>query len=165
MAITRLNNNSITSVTALPSGIDVGKIGQVVHYKITDTSTITSGSYVDATGFTTLNITPSSTSSKIYINASINVSFDNHSTGQFYLRLRLLRGATEIEEYVPTSNYGTAIGINTAFNTLDSPNTTSQVTYKFQVLRAGSGGTSAKLNSGYAATPFASYVTLMEVLA
>ena len=49
MAITRLNNNSITSVTALPSGIDTGKI--VKHSRITYTSNVTTtvgGSWTDS---------------------------------------------------------------------------------------------------------------------
>ena len=31
MAITRLNNNSLTSITALPTAISTGKIGQVLQ--------------------------------------------------------------------------------------------------------------------------------------
>jgi Lhr-like helicase len=31
MALIKLNNNSISAVSALPSGIDTGKVGQVVQ--------------------------------------------------------------------------------------------------------------------------------------
>jgi hypothetical protein len=65
MAITRLNNNSITSVTALPSGIDVGKVGQITQGTLGSRVTSTSTS-ASATGLIT-SITPSSTNSKIYL--------------------------------------------------------------------------------------------------
>jgi hypothetical protein len=31
MALIKLNNNSISAVSALPAAIDTGKVGQVVH--------------------------------------------------------------------------------------------------------------------------------------
>jgi hypothetical protein len=35
MALIKLNNNSISAVSALPSGIDTGKVGQVVQSVLT----------------------------------------------------------------------------------------------------------------------------------
>jgi len=47
MAITRLNNNSITSVTALPSGIDVGKVLKITTGVYEGTSTTSSTTFQD----------------------------------------------------------------------------------------------------------------------
>ena len=65
MAITRLNNNSITSVTALPSAIPTGKVLQVVQTIDKDQGSFTLATDTLST-WMTVNITPSSTSSKIF---------------------------------------------------------------------------------------------------
>jgi len=68
MALIKLNNNSISAVSALPSGIaSTGKIGQVVssHVSASSMFNTNSTSYVDVTS-ATVSITPSATSSKIY---------------------------------------------------------------------------------------------------
>jgi len=61
--ITRLNNNSISSVTALPSGVG-GKVLQVVegvNYSVISTTSTSLQSIVS------VNITPSSSSNKIFL--------------------------------------------------------------------------------------------------
>tara|TARA_R100000234_G_C4933270_1_gene149472 strand:- start:11 stop:268 length:258 start_codon:yes stop_codon:yes gene_type:complete len=65
MAITRLNNNSLTSITALPSAVAVGKILQVVSNTVTTNNTTSGTSYTD-TGLSA-TITPTSSSSKILV--------------------------------------------------------------------------------------------------
>jgi len=71
MAITRLNNNSVTSVSALPnlaslpSGITTGKVLKVSAKEYADTSNTSSSSFVDAFNFT--NITPEAQNSKYLI--------------------------------------------------------------------------------------------------
>ena len=65
MSITRLNNNSITSVTALPSGVDTGKVLQVQSRSFNDNSSTSSTSPVASVFEHT--ITPTSTTSGIYI--------------------------------------------------------------------------------------------------
>ena len=72
MALTRLSNQSLTSVTALPTAISTGKIGQVVTHSLNTVQTIsTTGSY-QASGLT-LNITPSASSSTIFLLATIQI--------------------------------------------------------------------------------------------
>jgi hypothetical protein len=61
---TSINNASLDSVTALPGGIDVGKIGQVINQTSTVDLSTTSTSY---SSIFSASITPSSTSSKILI--------------------------------------------------------------------------------------------------
>ena len=65
MAITRLNNNSITSITALPSAITTGKVLKVSAKEYADSSNTSSSSFVDAFDFT--NITPEAQNSKYLI--------------------------------------------------------------------------------------------------
>jgi hypothetical protein len=61
MAIITLNNNSLSSVTALPAAIATGKVLQVVTTTKTDVTSTTSASFVDITGMS-VSITPSSAS-------------------------------------------------------------------------------------------------------
>ena len=74
MAIITLNNNSLSSVTSLPAGVG-GKVLQVVNSTIdyAQTSTSTSDADILSSSGTTWEtaITPSATSSKILIQASI----------------------------------------------------------------------------------------------
>ena len=76
--ITRLNNNSITSVTALPSGVG-GKVLQVQQGHKSSTTAIgafSAGTFADS-GLS-VNITPTSASNKILIQGTIDaVSGDN----------------------------------------------------------------------------------------
>jgi hypothetical protein len=116
---------------------------QVVSTAKTDTFTTTSSTFADITGFS-VNITPSSTSSKILVLASFNTS-NNASTVS---HLRLMRGATAISigdaagSRARISSAGYANG-NTempqSINFLDSPATTSSTTYKIQMLSSIAG--------------------------
>ena len=96
-----------------------------------------------------VNITPTSASSKILIFVNVNFGGVNNS----YVSTRVLRGSTFINQPTETgtgeeTHFGTTITNEyTTFNCsgqfLDSPSTTSQVTYKVQgsPKRAGSGNT------------------------
>ena len=128
MAIIRLNNQSISSVTALPSGVG-GKIGQVVATSnAMSTTYITSTSSVAISGLS-VTITPTSTSSKIYVHATFSYTQDGHSAGTLAFS-QIYRGGTQIKGIVAggdTTNgdYGHAV----VLSAYDSPNTTSAVTY------------------------------------
>ena len=162
MSITKLNNRSLTAVTALPSGVG-GKVLQVVSTTKTDSfvsSTITENTGVDITGLS-VNITPSSTSSKILIIYNANGSF-SYSTRQGSCGIRLLRNSTFIS--APTSS-GTRPTItagnnfqgaaddncetNVAGSFLDSPSTTSSTTYKLQAYNMASTGRAVAINRTY----------------
>ena len=121
------------------TGMAGGKVLQVVSTTITSNVSFGSSAkdaYVD---IKSLAITPSATSSKILI----IWSFLSHIGGGNYpgIRTQWLRDSTVI--YGPTrleSYYGVANGSNSGYgrrgylsgNYLDSPNTTSAVTYKIQ---------------------------------
>jgi hypothetical protein len=67
---TSINNASLNSVTALPSGVG-GKVLQVVSNTKSSVFSTNAGSFVD-TGFD-VSITPSSTSNKIWVQYTIPV--------------------------------------------------------------------------------------------
>lgn len=131
MTISKIKNESIdrSDIT--------GSILQTKSFTLTSTTTTTSDGFVD-TGLQ-LAITPSSASSKILITGFINVG-----ASYFKTYVRLLRDSTVLSVGDAASNrpqvYGAShpggsdwdeYGVTSiALNLLDSPNTTSSVTYK-----------------------------------
>ena len=178
MGLTRLSNQSLTSVTALPTAISTGKIGQVVSTAKTDVFKTTSTSFTDITGLSVI-ITPSATSCKIYIMCNFQGRSDS---GSGYPVYRMLRDSTvinagsgsigsRVEGFVTMNIYNadsaTGMSIATAF--LDSPSTTSATTYKIQMKSTGGndmgvGSVGTDSNSTHNARS-ASVITVMEVLA
>ena len=154
-----------------------GKIGQVVQTVKTDIFTSTTASYTDVTGFS-VAITPTATSSKVLVMAQYNMGVDSG----YKLYSTLLRGSTEIYrgDQVGSnrkrSSYSGKANANDDTNTvshifLDSPNTTSETTYKIQAFPE-SGATLSfnctKHSSGndvVANSVDAASITVMEVLA
>ena len=161
MALIRLNNQSISSVTALPSGIDVGKIGQVVFATSSTTQYSTSTSYVD-TGLNA-SITPSSTSSKILVLISINgFIIGSNATS---MDIDIARGGTVVLEY-QRALYKASSATETQlfFQCLDSPNTTSSINYRTR-MRRGSGTETVSTDYSDVNGDSISTITLMEILA
>jgi len=134
---TSINNASLNSVTALPSGVDVGKVGQVVSAVNTTAYQTTSSSYTDITGLT-LNITPSATSSKILIMLQMTTQVFNGGSNNTNGDIKLLRDSTDIQTL--DHYHRLAIGNGEPDNStvsgshifLDSPSSTSQITFKYQ---------------------------------
>jgi len=148
-----------------------GKVLQVLSTTKTDTFSTSSTSFVDVTGLS-VSITPSSASNKILIIASIYGGNDTQ-----YSFARLMRDATPIcigdangdNTRGSFTNFYTGDGSNFKGGTqnyLDSPSTTSSITYKIQML-AGSG--TVYLNYGGAISTVssrarvASTITVMEI--
>jgi len=141
------------SGTFTPNGF--GKIGQVVQSVYSTQVTLTT-SYAD-TGLSA-SITPSSTSSKILITVNQHVFFNSNG-----LSLRILRDSTAI--LTPPVNYTLHDGSanNNRFyyplQYLDSPSSTSSITYKTQGILHSSGTMYVQGDNNH------SIITLMEVLA
>jgi len=164
------------------TGFGGGKIGQVVQTTKLDRDTTTSTSFVAISGVT-VNITPTATDSKILVQFSGTFGVVTNYTGVVRL-VQLISGGSAVYPYLgatglTTPNRGTVIfgGSNfdsrdypvLAFEYLDSPATTSQVTYSLEWYME-SGGTGYLNRSGqdisasyHAAVP--SSITVMEVLA
>ena len=159
--------------TILTTNSSVGKVLQVVQTIKKDqfsTSQAVGSGYTDLTGLS-VTITPSSTSSKIMVEAHIYNS--NNNAVNFF---RILRGSTFIEQPSGTSSDGAnwnAHGFSyfdhqfqdtTVINILDSPSTTSATTYKVQCACTSSALT---INKFYNTSNYYGITTLtaMEVAA
>ena len=134
MAIITLGANAIT---ALPAGIG-GKVLQVVNYQEATQRSTNTTSYTDIPNFS-LNITPSSASSKILI----LVSSSTGNTGSSETKFTIAKNGTTLSagdgfaySYTPAGASYTHFGISY----LDSPNTTSSTNYKLQFKVGGSLG-------------------------
>jgi len=138
-----------------------GKVLQVIATNMTVTSrTTTSGSFVDLSGFTA-DITPAATGSKILCMVQIN-----HGTSyQHHRAYKLFRDSTEISN---TSSYYGGSDLAPQLDTativiVDSPATTSAVTYKIQWVAYASGTRYLNKNSAASYTALPSTMTLIEL--
>ncbi len=176
------NLSTINMASGVSPGTGMGKILQVVSTTKTDTFSTTAGGDAPATitGLTA-TITPSSTSSKILVipNANIGSSSDNH------IALTLFRGTTAIGIGDTASNRPRAsfTGSNhtvggsytwnmqtASFNFLDTPSSTSSLSYSVKV--GGNGSTTIYVNRSGRDRDittedgrYASTITLMEISA
>jgi len=161
MAIIKPNNNTLSSITALPTGLG-GKVLQVVYAKKEATASTTSTSFVE---FLTANITPSSSSNKILVisGGRIRKSSTGSQTG---VGVQITRDTTQIA--LP-SQFGlytnSTVYLDGSFNNsvLDTPSTTSQITYKinFRTTSDGSGNSGGEVSIGTDNSTVG--LTLMEI--
>ena len=160
-----LRTNKIYPRDGLPAGASGGGIIQTVTANDTTSTTLNSTTYAD-TGLSA-SITPTSSSNKILIYLTIPAQAYRAAL-EPGAGLRLLRGGTQIIEYpyaytmeaAPSAN--SRVFFTYVFNSqyLDSPATTSSVTYKVQ------GKVYTTANSSqliYNQNNSASTMTLMEV--
>ena len=160
MAIIKPNNNTISAITALPASIATGKVLQIINAHTGTQVTSNSATYAD-TGLTAA-ITPSATSSKILV--LVQQSFAKYSADTKG-NIRVYRDTTEIGGAVPARELGdtnssamNAIGIGFSCSILDTPSSTSSLTYKTQFNNNdGTGTCTVQYSSG------SSYITLMEI--
>ena len=132
-----------------------GTVLQTVSSKVTQGYiSSTSGTFADVNLSAT--ITPRSASSTILVSATCSVYNNTASTGT---GLRLLRDSTVLQTQIDMafSSAGASLS-NPTLTELDSPATTSAVTYKLQMSRSSGSGTSyIYVNSN------PSTITLMEI--
>jgi hypothetical protein len=147
---------------------DQGKVLQVVQTVKTDTFTTTSSTLTPVTGLS-VNITPSSTSSKILLLYTIAVGNSSTSGG---VKMQAYRDSTEV--YISTggstnlSNYlrepGTAGNIwNFSGVYLDSPSTTSSITYSLSIAIEVNGTAVVNRRGGDTSYGSPSNITVMEI--
>ena len=169
-----LKVNSIIPVAGVPTG-GGGGIIQIKQTVKLDSFSTTSTTAVDITGLS-VEITPTSTSSKILVMVSIAIGSDDANFTYGILK----RGSTQIGEADGASNrirptlmaYDANEGIvhMETFTFLDSPSTTSATTYKMQLQCASTGtGTVGKSFRDTDTVQFdprcSSTLTVMEVSA
>ena len=169
--------------TLLTSNTLTGKILQVKNTIKTDTASTTGSTFVDISGLT-ISITPSSSSNKILFRGYVSMGTQLNGTAT----LKIFRDSTEIGKstadgttannstgYIKILNAGSATTsgrsqvFQVQFEVLDSPSTTSAITYKCQFAETHIN------NTVYVNRPFAgtgtdhhgsiSSITAMEVAA
>ena len=143
--MSELRTNRIVPRDGLPSGSSGGII-QVKSTTKTDTFVTTSTSFVDITGLS-VSITPTRADSKILVTYHTNASMEDDG---YRGGLRLMRDSTAIfvgdanGSRIQLSNHlveatGTQQQFSYSGQTLDSPSSTSAVTYKLQAISLDSG--------------------------
>ena len=160
MAIIKPNNNTLSSITALPAAISTGKIGQVLSTKKTDVFTTSSSSYTDVTGLS-VAITPSATSSKILC---ICTGIYGKNTSDNFNH-QVVRDSTSLIENKIDDGIGTNNTDVFSIQVLDSPSSTSELTYKLQIRNDGSNPVVINRNGNGTTDRGDSTITVMEVLA
>ena len=156
MALTKLNNQSLSAVTS--AGLPSGTVLQVKAATIDGADANTSStSFVAST--LTLSITPSSTSSKILILISTHMYCDDGKSGV----ATIYRGSTNLANHAPEyglvrvyNQYGVWQSVNMSY--LDSPSTTNSTTYTaYWKNLQGSGSVYMNQDNNQ------SHITLMEI--
>jgi len=133
-----------SKLSALPtSAMPAGSVIQVVNAEFDGVYTVTSSVWIDT--MINLSITPSATSSKIAIHSTFN--FVMYGAARLRGGFQLLRDSTVIQGGSDETTHLRDLGgtsyealIPASMHYIDSPNTTSEVTYKIQIkLRGGTG--------------------------
>lgn len=162
---TTSNLTSTTFTGALPYGnMPTGSTLQVIQNSTSTTVSSTSLSYVDTNLSAT--ITPKYSTSKILIMISQQCSWSHSSANG--LGINLLRGSTTLHESIadatgPFESYSSSTNLYMRHNLtyLDSPISTSALTYKTQIRPYSAGTVAAQGSAGV--TPGKSYIILMEI--
>ena len=133
-----LRVDKIVPVDGVPAG-GGGGIVQVVFFSLATGSTVTvnSSSFVD---ILTASITPKFNTSKILVQVT-SAPKTNGSSANFQFAAQIQRDSTTImydNEYVQANNGYAANARTGAYTVLDSPATTSALTYKFRCNRNAS---------------------------
>ena len=124
-------------ITLNKLALPTGSVLQTVSATKSDTSSTTSTSYSDISGLS-VSITPSSTSSKILVSysfcAGTNSGYDECHVSLFRDSTDLKGGSSTGTSYMPifSGNYPQYKMYNFAFEHLDSPSSTSSLTYKLR---------------------------------
>ena len=134
--LTSTGAGSPPAFEALPGG---GKILQVITSNDSSTRSTTSTSFVTASSLLSINITPSASSSKIFFIGSISLYQTN---GNAFPEITIYRDSTDLSGGAGLGGFRAGDGnqnmVFTAISHLDSPSSTSQITYRIYI-KSGSG--------------------------
>ena len=144
----KLRVNQIEPVDGIPTGGGGGIVQVKLTTSINSGSQFSTGSgtYVDITGMN-CSITPTASTSKILVTLNPIILINNASGGTQRCAVKLLRDSTSLLDQNDFFSYqvgnGEAdySGIPGYFQYLDSPSTTSAITYKVQIKQHAGGGT------------------------
>lgn len=161
LATAMADGSTITASAGVLSAAGGGRVLQVVEGTYATTTTITSTSYTDTN--LTASITPSATSSKILVIVQHNTQ-QYRTLGTLDAQIQLLRDATQIRENYQFLEIGGATSIlfrnNPVILCLDTPSTTSSITYKTQAKIIN---TSSSHSIATSANNLTDTITLIEI--
>jgi hypothetical protein len=181
MPLTKIQSLGITDGTIVNADINAsaaiagtkisgsfGKVLQVVHANTSTQVTNSTNTLADTT--LTATITPSSTSNKILVLVSQNGLYRSNGNQNNVLVIKLFRSSTEIGKtgginyiWPGTTPVVESITGTASFNVLDTPSSTSAITYKTKFWNQNGTaqvGVQYTYGGGWDAT---SYITLMEI--
>ena len=131
MAIIKPNNNTISAITALPAAIPTGKVLQVVTATDSTNRATTSTSFALNSSSLTVNITPSATSSKILVFLSCMI-YIGSSAGRMAVFRDDVNLADDAQDSHAVTDGDGAYYATSGIHVLDSPSSTSQITYQMR---------------------------------
>jgi len=166
---------NITGLNVEAGNLPAGSILQTKNYVLTTTTDLSSSTDWTDTGLE-VSITPTSASSKIFLLTSIAYDLGASAAGSIYAGFRILRDSTVI--YLPqtgaTGGLGVGMGMGNAtsiymrntwtYHLLDTPSTTSSITYKIQGDKYYT-STNAFIVNKNSTTRDSSRISVMEVAA
>ena len=167
LKVDTINEKTSGNGVAIP-----GHVIQTVSTKFTTVTSTTSTSYIDINSGT-LAITPKFSNSKISVHFNFSLGY-SASGSYMYGGFQLLRGSTVLttppHDGTGAFEFGTSIGSSTTIeryeryshHLIDSPSTTSAVTYKAQFKAYGAGGGTVTINPGSVSVGN-SYIILQEI--
>ena len=127
--MSELRTNKIVPRDGLPSGAIGGGIIQVVRAQNTSANQAPSSTNTWTDVNPSVTITPTRSSNLVIIEPSVMCICNNNA----YVGFKLLRGSTAIREWWGYHNAGSYTPFQGPGKHIDSPGTTSAVTYKFQI--------------------------------
>jgi hypothetical protein len=149
---------------ATPAAGGGGKVLQVVSATTATEASSSSTSYADTN--LTATITPTASTSKILVLVSQNGCYKDSGNAGNSLRIKLLRGSTDLVLFADGLGYtGVADGniVSASANYLDNPATTSATTYKTQFANFSASSLVKVQNSMTGGSTCFSTITLMEI--
>ena len=156
MALTKINNNTLSAVTTLPSAIATGKVLQVVTATDSTNRATTSTSFALNSSSLTVNITPSATSSKILVFLSCMLYIAS-SAGRLAIFRDAVNLADDAEDSHAVTDGGGKYYATSGMHVLDSPSSTSEITYQMR-FKSESGTSTSIVNQGAKGN-----ITVMEI--
>jgi len=164
-------NNQLSGMTS--ASMPSGSVLQVVSVTKSDTFSVSGTTFTDVTGLAA-TITPTSTSSKIMVQVTMNLDGSERYGGA-----KLLRGSTQIgmgdasgsrtrmliqADTNQDANYDTNLMHNGSASIQDSPATTSATTYKVQIGHPNASGAVTYCNRSHGNSDGASTAVGMSTI-
>jgi hypothetical protein len=133
LAVLQTNGSGVLSFAGVSAS--AGQVIQVLSATDSTQRFTSSTSYVTASNTLSVTITPSSASNKILIISNFNVYVEASTTGKY----TIFRDSTNLGTAEGMCRLTAEADVGTSVSYLDSPNTTSAITYQIYLKKSGAG--------------------------